>query len=68
MLRQLRINRDEETELMKDVVGWKTGTLFGEPVYHNLRDRFIYPSTEEYFAHIKYYDKHDILYDFRDRS
>merc|ERR1712025_1161780 len=35
-LMQLRKNRDEENELMKDVPGWKTGTLWGEPVFHNL--------------------------------
>ncbi|XP_046583893.1 NADH dehydrogenase [ubiquinone] 1 alpha subcomplex subunit 13-like [Haliotis rubra] len=57
-LMQLRANRDEENELMKDVPNWKTGTLWGEPVYHNIANRFIMPSSEEFFAHCSYRQKY----------
>lgn len=63
ILKQVRENRDEENQLMKDVEGWKTGTLWGEPTYYNIRDRFVTPSTEEYFAHCKYWDKFYAVYD-----
>ena len=33
ILWQMRRNRDEENELMKDVQGWVTGTWFGEPLF-----------------------------------
>ena len=32
-LKQLRINREEERDLMKNVPGWKVGTWYGEPIY-----------------------------------
>lgn len=35
-LRQLRILREDERELMKDHPGWKIGTLYGEPVFKTL--------------------------------
>jgi NADH dehydrogenase (ubiquinone) 1 alpha subcomplex subunit 13 len=63
MLKQFRINRDEETELMKDVEGWRVGTLWGEPVYHNIRSRWIEPATEEYYAHVPYWQKLYYVYD-----
>merc|ERR1712112_284425 len=50
-LAHLRKCREEENELMKDVDGWVTGTLWGSPVYHNPRGRFIYPKVEELFVH-----------------
>merc|ERR1712087_10505 len=63
MLNQFRDNRDEENELMKGVEGWTTGTLWGEPVYHNVRSRWLWPSTEEYFAHTPYWTKFGFVYD-----
>ena len=63
MLKQFRANREEENELMKNVEGWKTGTLWGEPVYHNVRNRWIWPATEEYFAHVPYWKKFYMVYD-----
>jgi len=37
---------------MKNVKGWKTGTLFGEPVYKTVNsDKLIEPSLNEYYAH-----------------
>jgi len=63
MLKQFRANRDEENELMKNVEGWKTGTLWGEPVYHNVRNRWLWPATEEYYAHIPYWTKYSLVYE-----
>jgi len=51
MLKQVRQNRDEENELMKDVPQWKTGTLWGIPVYYNKRGRWFEPTREELWAH-----------------
>ena len=53
-LKQLRENRDEEAELMKDVPGWKVGTLYGEPVYHNPANKFPVVTPVEYYVHTKY--------------
>ncbi|KAK2163434.1 hypothetical protein LSH36_79g02039 [Paralvinella palmiformis] len=64
-LKQLRKNRDEENELMKSVPGWETGTLWGEPVYHNLVDRFPWVNPEEYFAHASPKDMYDRIYEKR---
>jgi len=58
-LRQLRANRDEENELMKNVPGWKTGTLYGEPVFENLNDRFPVVLPEAYYAHAPYSHMYD---------
>ncbi|CAG5122419.1 unnamed protein product [Candidula unifasciata] len=59
ILKHLRRCRDEENEVMKNVPGWKTGTLWGEPVYYNVRDRFIKPSHTEQIVHLdpKYVNK-----------
>jgi len=51
MLRQLRKNRDDEEQLMKNVPGWVTGTLWGEPVPTKVRGQFPAVHPEEYFAH-----------------
>ncbi|XP_033750777.1 NADH dehydrogenase [ubiquinone] 1 alpha subcomplex subunit 13-like [Pecten maximus] len=45
---RFRQNRDYENELMKDVDGWVTGTLFGEKVYVE-DDRCYAPGGVEYF-------------------
>ncbi|XP_050521802.1 NADH dehydrogenase [ubiquinone] 1 alpha subcomplex subunit 13 [Daktulosphaira vitifoliae] len=50
-LKQLRRNREAEEELMKNVKGWKTGTLYGEPVYKTVGDKLIPPSYNEYYMH-----------------
>merc|ERR1711962_174371 len=62
-LMQLRKNRDEENELMKDVPGWKTGTLWGEPVFNNLRDRFPRPCFDEVVVHMSKKDRKAMFYD-----
>nr|CAH7756828.1 unnamed protein product [Callosobruchus chinensis] len=51
-LKQLRRNRDEETDLMKNVEGWKTGTWYGEPIYHTKDpDSLVEPVYAEYYVH-----------------
>ncbi|XP_044739228.1 NADH dehydrogenase [ubiquinone] 1 alpha subcomplex subunit 13 [Chrysoperla carnea] len=51
-LKQLRKNREEERELMKNVDGWKVGTLFGEPIYKTQKeDKLVEPTFHEYYVH-----------------
>lgn len=51
-LRHLRVIREEERELMKDVPGWKVGTLYGEPVFKSLPENVIPPLTViDYMVH-----------------
>jgi NADH dehydrogenase (ubiquinone) 1 alpha subcomplex subunit 13 len=38
---QLHRIRENERQLMKDVPGWKVGTLFGEPVYKTLPKNYL---------------------------
>ena len=61
-LRQLRSNRDEENKLMKNVPGWETGKLFGEPVFHNLNNRFPVVHPEAYYAHNSWDEMFDRYY------
>ena len=55
-LKELRKNRDEETEVMKDVEGWEVGKWKGEPVYWNVADRFPIVQPEHYYLHAKHKD------------
>jgi NADH dehydrogenase (ubiquinone) 1 alpha subcomplex subunit 13 len=64
-LKQLRANRDEENELMKNVPGWETGKLNGEPVYHNLNNRFPVVLPEAYYAHTSWNAMYDRYYERR---
>ncbi|XP_063704584.1 NADH dehydrogenase [ubiquinone] 1 alpha subcomplex subunit 13 [Culicoides brevitarsis] len=51
-LKQLRRNRDEEAELMKNVKGWEVGTWYGEPVYKLLpKDTLVDPHFSDFYAH-----------------
>lgn len=51
-LKQLKKNREEERELMKDVPGWVVGTYYGEPLYKTISpDTHLDPVAEEFFAH-----------------
>ena len=51
-LKQVRRNRDEETELMKNVPGWKVGTWYGEPIFKTLpKDKLIDPHWQDFCAH-----------------
>uniref|UniRef100_A0A8D8WI04 NADH dehydrogenase [ubiquinone] 1 alpha subcomplex subunit 13 n=1 Tax=Cacopsylla melanoneura TaxID=428564 RepID=A0A8D8WI04_9HEMI len=54
LLKNLRRIRDEETELMKNVEGWETGTLFGEKIYKTQSDdEFRLPCLNEYYVQSK---------------
>jgi NADH dehydrogenase (ubiquinone) 1 alpha subcomplex subunit 13 len=55
LLWQLRRNREEENNLMKNVPGWETGTWFGEPVYKTNKnlDTWILPNRYEVYAHTR---------------
>lgn len=56
-LNQLRKNRDEETKLMANVEGWKTGTWYGEPIYHTVpKNTLIEPNYQEFYVHSSYND------------
>lgn len=51
-LRQLRVNREEERELMKDHPGWQLGTLYGEPVFKTIPKNQIPPiNAADFVAH-----------------
>lgn len=52
VLRQMRRNRDEEAELMKNVEGWEVGTYYGEPIYFlDEENQFREPLFIEHFVH-----------------
>ncbi|CAG9818292.1 unnamed protein product [Phaedon cochleariae] len=56
-LKQLRRNRDEESSLMANVEGWKTGTWYGEPIYHTAPpNTLINPKYVEYYVHSSFKD------------
>ncbi|CAH0587936.1 unnamed protein product [Chrysodeixis includens] len=62
-LKQLRKNRDAETELMCNVPGWEVGTYYGEPVYKLLpEDALVDPIFHEYYAHSSSWDWHQRAY------
>uniref|UniRef100_A0A224XVM8 NADH dehydrogenase [ubiquinone] 1 alpha subcomplex subunit 13 n=1 Tax=Panstrongylus lignarius TaxID=156445 RepID=A0A224XVM8_9HEMI len=51
-LKQLKRNRDEEANLMKNVDGWVVGMYKGEPVYKTLPpDTLVKPTLLEYYVH-----------------
>uniref|UniRef100_A0A0V0G4Q5 NADH dehydrogenase [ubiquinone] 1 alpha subcomplex subunit 13 n=1 Tax=Triatoma dimidiata TaxID=72491 RepID=A0A0V0G4Q5_TRIDM len=51
-LKQLRRNRDEEANLMKNVDGWVVGMYKGEPVFKTLPpDTLVKPTLLEYYVH-----------------
>jgi len=52
-LRQLRKNRDDERELMKDVEGWKVGHYWGESIYQTRPENEFppYVSMNDYMVH-----------------
>lgn len=63
-LKQIRKNRDEETELMKNVPGWETGTYYGEPIYKTVpKEQWVDPLITEYYAHTskRTFDKRQYL-------
>jgi len=58
VLWQMRRNRDEENELMKDVPGWKTGTWFGESLFKTDPnfDKWVQPTYLEIYPHVRLRD------------
>ncbi|XP_018328231.1 NADH dehydrogenase [ubiquinone] 1 alpha subcomplex subunit 13 [Agrilus planipennis] len=51
-LKQLRRNRDEEADLMKNVEGWEVGTWYGEPLYKTLpKGTLVEPTYWDYYVH-----------------
>lgn len=51
-LKQLRLNRDEEARLMKNVPGWKVGTWYGEPIFKTIpKDTLHEPRWIDFCAH-----------------
>ena len=64
LLWQMRKNRDEENELMKDVPGWVTGTWFGEPIYKTdpKHEKWISPTYHEIYAHTRESDLKSHMY------
>ncbi|XP_075235737.1 NADH dehydrogenase (ubiquinone) B16.6 subunit [Lycorma delicatula] len=51
-LKQVRKNREEEAELMKNVEGWEVGTWFGKPPYNSQGpDTLLPPNHYEFYAH-----------------
>ncbi|XP_012059930.1 PREDICTED: NADH dehydrogenase [ubiquinone] 1 alpha subcomplex subunit 13 [Atta cephalotes] len=52
VLKQMRRNRDIETELMKNVEGWEVGTYYGEPIFYlDNPNQYRDPIFFEHFAH-----------------
>lgn len=50
-LKQIRRNRDEEAELMKNVPGWVVGTWYGEPVFKTLpKTQWVDPSIYDFYG------------------
>ena len=47
---------------MRYVPGWETGTLYGEPLFHNKRRQILPFCWEEYYAHAKFSDKVDRMF------
>ena len=63
---QMRQNRDDENELMKDRPDWETGMWKGKPLYHNVPGRFLVPPLEEYYAHARKWAIHDRVLEFHE--
>lgn len=51
-LKQTRKNRDDEAKLMENVEGWKVGTLYSEPIFHDYnKGKLSDPTMAEYYVH-----------------
>lgn len=51
VLKLFRQNCELEEDLMKDNPDWEFGTLFGLPIFHDVKKRGIMPHGYELFAH-----------------
>jgi NADH dehydrogenase (ubiquinone) 1 alpha subcomplex subunit 13 len=65
LLWQMRRNRDDENQLMKDVPGWVTGTWFGEPLFKTLpnMEKWVQPTYAEVYAHTRMRDLNKHMHD-----
>lgn len=50
-LKLFRQNCELEEELMQNKPDWKVGTLYGEPVFHDVRKQGLMPKGYELYAH-----------------
>lgn len=50
-LKLFRQNYELEVELMKDYPGWEVGTMFGEPIFFDVKNRGLMPHGQELYAH-----------------
>lgn len=49
-LKQLRRNRDEETDLMKNIQDWKVGTWYGERIFKTIpAEHLVDPQFKEFY-------------------
>lgn len=56
-LKQVKRNRDEEAELMKNVPGWVVGTYYGEPIFKTKPDDYLREGTwDELNAHASWWN------------
>lgn len=55
-MKQCRINRDDERELMKNDPEWEVGTYYREPIYITMPDKFHEPHFSEFMGHADFYD------------
>lgn len=51
VLKLFRQNCELEEELMKDNPDWELGTMFGQPIYHDVKNRGLMPNGYELYAH-----------------
>lgn len=66
-LRHLRHNRNVERDLMKNVPGWKIGTLWGQPVYKNLPENALpNVSVFEFYGHRNINEMKEVVWPNRD--
>lgn len=56
-LKQVRRNRDEEANLMKNVPGWKVGTWYGEKIFKTKQGDYLPEGTwDELTVHASWWD------------
>lgn len=53
LLKQLKLNFEEEKKLMRFYPSWKPGTFFGEKIYKTIpENEYVEPSLGELLAHV----------------
>lgn len=54
-LKEIRRNRDEEAELMKNVPDWEVGKLYNEKIFRSLPpEQLVDPDINEFYAHTRF--------------